>query len=433
MILRILKWLGFAVLGGITLLVVSNCTMLGLNYASLETDRKPLPSPAISAQDASDWEAQRAGLKAAFEGSVYGPWPKGLSVSIGETRVADAAYLDGRAVLEETPITLGRGAGARTFHFAIAWPKQASGPVPVVIFQSFSNNCLAFQSTQLTAPEGGNCTQTEFGGFAGWAVTSIFGEYIASQPVGEFIDRGYAYGSFYASEIVPDSKAAAYQSLESLRASEGVASTGAIAVWAFGYSAVIDMLDADTRADPARTAVWGHSRHGKAALVAAAWDTRIELVFSHQSGFGGGSLSRSTTGEGLGGVTGAKGGFGGGYPYWFAPEYGAFADDLDALPVDQHQLIALIAPRAVMLGNGRRDVWSDPNSSYRAAQGASVVWRLYGSPGLEQGEMRDFRAGADLVFYMRAGGHGIVAADIAAFLEFLDSHFAEAELAWARP
>ncbi|MEL6664290.1 MAG: alpha/beta hydrolase, partial [Pseudomonadota bacterium] len=95
------------------------------------------------------------------------------------------------------------------------------------------------------------------------------------------------------------------------------------------------------------------------------------------SGFGGAALSRSTVGEGIERVVDT-------YPHWFAPEFEALSKDPEALPVDQHQLLALLAPTPVFLGNGRRDVWSDPNSTYRAAESASRIYQLYGRRGLSQ-------------------------------------------------
>lgn len=423
MILRVLKWIGLVLMAGLATLVLTNCTMLGLNYASLEVDNKAEARPRITAANVAQWEAGREALKSEFETHVYGPWPDGLAVSIGETTVADPDYLNGKGSLEQTEITLGTGAGARSFLITVAWPSDTTGPVPVILSQTFSSTCYVFSSPDILGPDGQPCTETDFDGFAGFMVQNIFGEYIAKAPLDRYLDAGYAYGSFQASAVISDSNDAAMSQLAALRDSDGIESTGAIMLWSYAFSAIIDHLETDPRADLSRIAVMGHSRHGKSTLVAAVWDPRIDLVISHQSGFGGAALNRSKTGEGLGGVTGAKGGFGGGYPYWFAPRYADYAGDLASIPVDQHQLLALIAPRPVLLGNGRRDVWSDPNSTFRAAEGADPVWELYGVSGLDQSGMRDFVPTAELVYYLRPGGHSIVERDIDAFLAFLDAHF----------
>lgn len=427
MILRILKGLAILLLGALTLFVVSNCTMLGLNYASLDTTNKPAATPAIAASSRQDWRDEAEAIRQAFQADVYGPWPDGLAVSVGATRIADPAYLGGKAVLEETQLTLGTGAGARTFNLAIAWPAGVDrfGPVPVLIGQTFVDNCLFYASTALTAPSGEPCQRTDITGMAGTLLKGIFGEYIATLPMERFIDRGYAVANFYASELVPDRNGEAQAALAALRESDGIASTGAIAVWAYGFTAVIDALQRDRRADLSRIAVWGHSRHAKSALLAAAFDTRIALVIAHQSGFGGAALSRSGVGEGIARMTGAKGGFPPGYPYWFDPSFSGFAADPSALPVDQHQLLALIAPRAVFLGNGRRDVWSDPNSTWRAAEAASRIWEMEGRAGLRATDMLQFRPEDGIAYFLRSGGHGIIETDIDAFLAELDAQFAD--------
>ena len=90
--------------------------------------------------------------------------------------------------------------------------------------------------------------------------------------------------------------------------------------------------------------------------------------------------------------------------------------------VDQHMLLALIAPRPALLGNARRDVWSDPNGAFRAAQGADPVYELLGSGGLSQQRLDQWRPEADIAFWLRPGTHGVVKEDWPAFLDFLDAH-----------
>jgi hypothetical protein len=168
--------------------------------------------------------------------------------------------------------------------------------------------------------------------------------------------------------------------------------------------------------DPARTAVWGHSRNGKAALLAAAFDPNIDLVIAHQSGRGGAALSRSPRGESVAQVTRA-------FPHWFAPSYANHAGREVGMPVDQHQLIALIAPRPVLLGAARRDAWADPAGGLEALRGAQPAYVLHGSPGLRQAGLSEPNLAADLAAFMRPGRHGVHAGDWAMFLDFMDAHF----------
>ncbi len=394
-------------------LVMSSCTMLGMNYASLETANKPAPSPvldlpAITAEGSPEREA----LKQAFEDVLYGPWPAGMPVSFGDWQMIDPDYLDGRGTLEEVAITVGSGEGARTFSLVTAFP-NASGPVPVVISQTFADTCSVFPDEPVTNADGTICDGSMMEGFPGWAATQIFGTYIALAPVERYFDAGLAYASFYASDFIPDRKKEAPEAMAALGGP--VNPTSALMAWAYSFSAAVDVLDADPRIDPKGIAVMGHSRHGKSALIAAVWDRRIAAVVAHQSGFAGASLSRSDTGERLDRMAKA-------YPHWLAPEVQDWVDHLEDIPVDQHELLALVAPTPVLLGNGRRDVWSDPNSSFRAAEAASAAYEVTGHPGLTVSGMRDFDPAAGISWWLRPGGHSVVSEDIDAFTVFLHTH-----------
>ncbi|MCA8897186.1 MAG: hypothetical protein KDA39_00535 [Hyphomonas sp.] len=394
-------------------LVMSSCTMLGMNYASLEVDNKAIPAPQLDvAAITSPDGRERNRLMHTFEEVLYGPWPYGMPVKFGDWTMIDPDYLDGRGTLEEVAITVGTGEGARTFHMVTAFPK-AAGPVPVVISQTFADSCSVFPDEPVTAADGTVCDGGMMEGFPGWAATQIFGTYIALAPVDRYFDAGLAYASFYASELVPDRRKTAPEVMADMGGP--IDPTSALMAWAYGFSAAADALEADPRIDPKEIAVMGHSRHGKAALIAAAWDRRIAAVVAHQSGFAGASLSRSHTGERLDRMAKT-------YPHWLAPQAQDWLGKLDQIPVDQHELLALVAPTPVLLGNGRRDVWSDPNSSFRAAEAASAVYAADGEPGLTVNGMKGFDPGAGIAWWLRPGGHSMVSEDIDAFIAFLHAH-----------
>jgi (4-O-methyl)-D-glucuronate---lignin esterase len=394
-------------------LVMSSCTMLGMNYASLETDNKPAPKPALNVPAiTTEGSPEREALKQRFEDVLYGPWPAGMPVSFGDWQMIDPEYLDGRGTLEEVEITIGSGDGARSFMMVTAFPK-ASRPVPVVISQTFADTCSVFPDEPVTNSEGQVCDGGMMEGFPGWAATQIFGTYIALAPVERYFDAGLAYASFYASDFIPDRKKEAPEAMTALGGP--VNPTSALMAWAYSFSAATDVLEADPRIDPQEIAVMGHSRHGKSALIAAVWDRRIAAVVAHQSGFAGASLSRSHTGERLDRMAKA-------YPHWLAPQAQDWLGKLDAIPVDQHELLALVAPTPVLLGNGRRDVWSDPNSSFRAAEAASAAYEVTGHPGLTVSDMQDFDPAAGIAWWLRPGGHSVVSEDIDAFTTFLHDH-----------
>jgi len=418
MVFRILKYVLATLAALVTLLVMSSCTMLGLNYASLETGNKPAPAPELTSRTIRAWLDERAELQQQFQDIVYGPWPEGLAVSLVSRRVADDEFAGGMARLEEFRIRLGEGEAAEDFVLGLAVPKQVPpGGLGLVIGQTFSSNCGVFQSAELNRVSGEPCASTRIP----WLVEYIFGEYIAKVPLERYFEAGFAYANYYGSDVVPDRVEAGRAAMERLQAaSETAAPTGALMAWAYAYKAAIDVLANEAWLDEDRIAVYGHSRHGKSALLGGIFDPRIDLVISHQSGFGGAALSRSTVGEGIGRVSDT-------YPHWFAPGFDVAAQDPERLPVDQHQLLALLAPKPVFLGNARRDVWSDPNSTFRAAAAAGEVYRLFGNRGLGSDSLTDYVPGAGVAYFLRPGGHGTDRRDMDAILAFLGAHVAPGE------
>ena len=160
-----LKRIPLLLLIAVMAMLMSNCTMLGLNYASLTTGNKPVPQPPLDVAAFAEDSGRRDALKQAFEDTLYGPWPAGMPVAHGDWRVVDAHYLDGRGSLEEVDITIGSGAGARTFHLVAAFPKT-SRKSPLVISQTFASNCAAFPGSQVTAADGSICDGSEMNGFS---------------------------------------------------------------------------------------------------------------------------------------------------------------------------------------------------------------------------------------------------------------------------
>ncbi len=402
----------------VCLLLAAGCTRLGLNTASTNVTSREAARPDILApfsgdpevRSVADWERREGVLRAAFAEHVYGPAPTELTGVEVSRAVVDRAFADGAGTLENILVRVGEGPDAIEFHIALALPNGAGEgePLPLILNQNFSGNGTAFGSDAL----GG---RVDPGGFQARMIRLIFGQYIMEGPNRQILERGYAYATVFPGEFAADDPGRAQADLErfaKLVAPER-APTGVLAVWAAGFGWALDVLDNDPRLDASRTAVWGHSRQGKSALLAMALDERIEAGFPHQAGKGGTTLTRAYAGESVKQITKS-------YPHWFAPKYASYADNEDAIPVDQHQLIAMVAPRPLLLGNGWKDVWSDPNGVYRAAVGADPVYELYGDEGLAQAGMRDDAGAGALDFYIRPAGHSVRAGDWDYFLDWLD-------------
>lgn len=368
--------------------------------------------PEITARE--EWETRRAPiLRHAFAERVYGPYPPNAAPArlISRDAISYAALND-IAVIEQWSVGVGSEDRPAHFNMVVVLPRDIAGPVPLIIMQNFCGNRPALRD----APDeiAGPLTPVFSACEAEWAfpmVELVFGRHINSPPFEHILLRGYGVALFYAGDVVGDELESARQGLAQLYGDQAT-NAGAIAAWAWLYSQAYDVLSADARVDADRVAIWGHSRNGKATLLAGAMDTRIAAVIAHQSGRGGASLSHSAAGEQIDQMMEA-------YPYWFPSAFAAAGEGDRTF--DQHQLIALIAPRPVFLGNAARDAWSDPRGAWAAARAADPVYRLYGVAGLSQGDMRQPANDARVWYFARSGFHGVTSADWRMFLDFLDA------------
>lgn len=242
-------------------------------------------------------------------------------------------------------------------------------------------------------------------------------------PVEKIVERGYAAAAFYTSDVDPDIDDGFKNGVHGIfdRSDEARPpdAWGTIAAWAWGAGLVMDCLEAETALDHQRVAIAGHSRGGKTALWCGACDERFALVISNSSGCTGAALARHKQGETVKKINT-------GFPHWFCDNYKKYNDREDELPVDQHQLLAMIAPRRMYVSSAADDWWADPQGEFFSCIQAEPVYRLFGLPGLGSDTMpvtgQSFHNGY-IGYHLRDGGHDLTLYDWQCYLDYTDKHW----------
>jgi hypothetical protein len=360
-----------------------------------------LPDPLLCADGSrvsgrEEWEKKRRPeTLELFRKSVYGRSPAKPAEVRFEVVETNPRAMEGRATLKRVKITSADAGKSFAFEAALLTPNRVAGRAPA--FLLINNRAVASADP----------SRVQKNGF--WPAEAI-------------LARGYAAAVFRTNDVDPDTRDEAARA----KGVRGVWQAGGgkpgedawatLSAWAWGASRVMDYLLTDPAVDPARVALVGHSRGGKTALWAGAQDERFALVVSNDSGCGGAALSRRRFGETVEAINQ-------GFPYWFCESFKQFNRREDDLPVDQHQLLALIAPRGLYVASADGDFWADQRGEFLSLAHASPVYALYGHSGLKPDEMPPLDTPAlraRMGYHIRRGGHNLTPYDWDRFMDFAD-------------
>ena len=342
----------------------------------------------------SEWtNFRRAEVLELFTTQVYGRVPATPYQQNFKLVQEDRNAMNGLATLKLIDITFTANSKSLTLHLGLFIPNKVRKPVPAfLLICNRPTSNIDFTRTN----------KSEF-----W-------------PAEEVIARGYAVAAFYNADIDPDVddqfKNGIHGLLDTNRNSE---SWGTIAAWAWGASRCMDYLVTQKAIDQKRIAVVGHSRGAKTALWAGATDKRFALIVSNEAGCGGSSLSRRRYGETIERINKA-------FPHWFCTNYKAYSNREDSLPVDQHMLMALIAPRALYVASADKDLWGDPRGQYLALYHALPVYNLLGIKTKLPEAMPPLNSPVQngrVAYHVRDGEHNLLLKDWNFFMDFADNVF----------
>ncbi len=377
------------------------------NYDEAKVPSFELPNPLklVSGEivtDAQSWnQTRRPELMELFRQHVYGRRPD-TKYAFSAEQLSQTEMFDGAALGCQMKATITIDDRSFSFPFVVFIPTKIESPVPAVVFI----NNRSFVSIEDAAT------------------------YDSFYPVKDIIDRGYATASFFTSDADPDRADGYADGIRGFFADGQPPSDDAwrsLSAWGFTASRILDHLQTIPQINATKVAIAGHSRGGKASLWAAAEDQRFAIAYSNHSGCGGAALSRRAFGETVGRITSA-------FPHWFCPSFASYAGRENDLPVDQHELFALLAPRGVYVSSADEDLWADPKGEYLSLVDSAPVFSLLGKHAIGEDLVNDVSLRSYVKppplnrpqivgqtgYHIGSGGHGLTHVDWRHFLDFAD-------------
>ena len=399
------------------------------NYDESKVGSYTLPDPLTmndsrKVTNASQWRARRLEILKLYETYVYGRTPaaaKAARISVAETS-RDAKALGGLATRKEVTVYLTGKKDGPKMSVLFYIPNARKQPAPVFIGLNFNGNQAISTDPGISLATSWLRDGKETGAVNNRATEQSRGTEASRWAVEMILKRGYAVATIYNGDLFPDHKDGLKESVipyffKSGQSSLEAEDWNAIGAWAWGLSRAVDYIEKDKDLDAKRIALIGHSRLGKGALWAGAQDERFALVVSNESGEGGAALARRNYGETVERINTA-------FPHWFNANFKKYNQDVASLPVDQHMLLALMAPRPLYIASAEGDQWADPRGEFLSAKAADPVYRLLGTDGLGAKEMPGLHQPVmtTIGHHIRAGKHDVTNYDWEQYLNFADKH-----------
>lgn len=354
-----------------------------------------------------EWEEEcRPEILALLTNQEYGTMPEGEFKTRYEVIKSDEKALGGLAKSKQIIITFSKEYVERPVTVLIYLPKQVKGKVPVFLSYNFDGNQTIHNDPNIVATSGAERGAAQ----SRW-------------PIEKILKAGYGVVTADYNQVFPDNPEGYSASVLRLfgvnEETEIKKNDGqAICAWAWGLSRMMDYMETDPDIDAGKVVLMGHSRQGKAALWAGAQDKRFAIVISNESGCGGAALSKRCFGETIDVIT-TK------FPHWFCKNFRSYANNEQSLPFDQHELLALIAPRPLYVASAEEDRWADPKGEFLSVKYASEVYQLYGYEGITVDEMPPVNKSImnRVGYHIRTGKHDVTEYDWEQYLKFASANF----------
>jgi hypothetical protein len=398
-----------------------------VNYDESKIPPFTLPNPLELneggfVKSAKEWkEKRRPEIMELFETQMFGKAPKIAKELRFKVLSEDKQALGGKATRKEVNVYFSKNEDSY-MTILIYLPNQHKKPVPVFAGLNFYGNYTINADPGITITS--NWVANECGITGNRAKESQRGCDASSWSVDLILQAGYGLATIYCGDIAPDYDNGLQKGVFPLFYKNGQNRSAPdewqnIGAWAWGLSRAMDYFQKDKQIDVKKVVVVGHSRLGKTALWAGAKDERFAMAISNESGCGGAALSKRRIGETVKIINGY-------FPYWFCDNFKKYNDNEDALPFDQHERIALIAPRPVYIASAEEDRWADPKGEFLSGLYANPVYNLFGLTGLPVSEMPPVDEpvlSGQIGYHIRAGEHAMTSYDWEQFIRFANKFF----------
>ena len=399
-----------------------------INYDEEAVPEHELPDPLHfedgSPVGAGAWPRRRREILRLFENHVYGriPGPPSDPETATAVEVVEEGALGDWATRRQISLTWKTGRHVAKAGIVLYLPASRSQPVPVFAGLNFFGNQTVQDDPEILLADSWVRNSDSLGIENHRANDRTRGTLAHRWQAELILSRGYGLATAYCGDFDPDFDDGYRNGVHPLYSLDGRTGPapgdwGTIGAWAWGLCRVCDYLETDADVDASRVAVMGHSRLGKTALWAGACDERFAMVVSNNSGCGGAALSRRGYGENVAFINTR-------FPHWFCDRFRRYNGREEELPVDQHMLIALAAPRPVYVASAAEDLWADPRGEFLACVHADPVYRLLGADGLPGLEMPavDTPLHGGIGYHLREGRHDVLRYDWEQYLDFADRH-----------
>lgn len=374
---------------------------------------------------AEDWKnLRRPEILSLFKEHMYGKIPATLQISSWKIIEQDQNALNGNAIRKQVLLTFQNNGKQLDVNLLIYLPKAVE-KAPVFVGYNFYGNHTVTSEPEVIIPKSWSLNNEDIGVTDHIPNAKSRGKMKRRWAVDKIIEGGYGLATIFYGDVDPDRYAESgidfSDGVHPLLYKKGQTNPnpdewGAISAWAWGLSRAMDYFEKDPEIDQDKVIVMGHSRLGKTSLWAGALDERFAVVISNNSGSGGAALSRNKRGERVPDMNSN-------FTHWFADNLSNYEDE-DDLPVDQHMLIALMAPRPVYIASAVDDQWADPEGEYLSGYFATPVYELFGKKGLTSAEMPPLNQPVmnTIGYHIRSGGHDVTDFDWEQFIRFSDLH-----------